>query len=32
MKKLRTPDEILPAYLYLLGPDSQGVTGESLDA
>lgn len=29
---LKTPDEVLPAYIYLLGPDSQGVTGESLDA
>ncbi len=28
---LKTPDEILPAYLYLLGPDSRDVTGESLD-
>lgn len=30
--QLMTPEEILPVYLYLLGPDSQGVTGESLDA
>ena len=30
--KLRGPEEILPTYVYLLGPDSQGVTGESLDA
>lgn len=30
--QLKTPDEILPTYLYLLGPDSQGVTGQSLDA
>lgn len=30
--KLRRPEEILPTYVYLLGPDSQGVTGESLDA
>jgi NAD(P)-dependent dehydrogenase (short-subunit alcohol dehydrogenase family) len=29
---LKTPDEVLSLYLYLLGPDSQGVTGESLDA
>jgi NAD(P)-dependent dehydrogenase (short-subunit alcohol dehydrogenase family) len=28
---LKTPDEVLPAYIYLLGPDSHGVTGESLD-
>ena len=25
-------DEILPPYMYLLGPDSKGVTGQSLDA
>lgn len=30
--QLKTPDEILSTYLYLLGPDSQGVTGQSLDA
>jgi NAD(P)-dependent dehydrogenase (short-subunit alcohol dehydrogenase family) len=29
---LKTPNEILPPYIYLLGPDSKGVTGESLDA
>lgn len=29
---LKRPDQILAAYLYLLGPDSRGVTGESLDA
>ena len=29
---LKGPDEILAAYLYLLGEDSKGVTGESLDA
>ncbi|MFQ5983664.1 MAG: YciK family oxidoreductase [Woeseiaceae bacterium] len=29
---LKTPAEILPVYIYLLGPDSQGVTAESLDA
>lgn len=29
---LRKPEEILPAYLYLLGPDSAGVTGQSFDA
>ncbi len=28
---LKTPAEILPTYLYLLGPDSRDVTGESLD-
>lgn len=30
--KLKTPEDILPTYIYLLGPDSKGVTGESLDA
>lgn len=29
---LMTPDQVLPVYIYLLGPDSQGITGESLDA
>ena len=29
---LKTPEEILPTYLYLLGSDSRGVTGQSLDA
>lgn len=29
---LKGPDDILPAYIYLLGPDSKGVTGQSLDA
>lgn len=29
--KLKKPEEILPTYLYLLGPDSRGVTGQSLD-
>ncbi len=29
---LKRPEEILAAYLYLLGPDSQGVTGQSFDA
>ena len=29
---LKTPEQILSPYLYLLGPDSQGVTGRSLDA
>lgn len=26
------PEQIMPAYLYLLGPDSRGVTGGSFDA
>lgn len=29
---LPQPDDILAAYLYLLGPDSHGVTGRSFDA
>ena len=29
--KLKRPEEILAPYIYLLGPDSKGVTGESLD-
>jgi len=29
---LKTPEEILATYIYLLGPDSKGVTGQSLDA
>jgi NAD(P)-dependent dehydrogenase (short-subunit alcohol dehydrogenase family) len=29
---LKRPEEILATYLYLLGPDSRGVTGESFDA
>ena len=29
---LKRPDEILAPYVYLLGPDSKGVTGESIDA
>ena len=29
---LKRPDEILATYLYLLGPDSKGVTGQSFDA
>lgn len=27
-----SPDEILPAYLYLMGDDSVGMTGQALDA
>lgn len=30
--QLRTPEQILAPYLYLLGPDGKGVTGESFDA
>ena len=29
--KLRTPREILPTYIFLLGPDSGDITGQSLD-
>lgn len=29
---LPTPAQIMPAYLYLMGEDSHGVTGESVDA
>jgi len=29
---LKRPEEILAPYVYLLGPDSKGVTGESFDA
>ncbi len=27
-----TPAEIMPVYLYLMGPDSQKITGQALDA
>lgn len=30
--RLKTPEEILGVYLYLLGPDSRGVSGRSFDA
>ncbi|MFL0797213.1 MAG: YciK family oxidoreductase [Cellvibrionaceae bacterium] len=29
---LKTPADIMPTYLYLMGPDSEGVSGESVDA
>jgi NAD(P)-dependent dehydrogenase (short-subunit alcohol dehydrogenase family) len=29
---LKTPEEILAPYIFLLGPESKGVTGESFDA
>ncbi|MDJ0929330.1 MAG: YciK family oxidoreductase [Gammaproteobacteria bacterium] len=29
---LPQPEDIMAAYLYLMGPDSRGVTGQSLDA
>ena len=30
--KLKTPEDILPSYLWLLGPDSREVHGQSIDA
>ena len=30
--KVRRPEEILSTYVYLLGPDCRGMTGQSLDA
>ena len=29
---LKRPEDILAPYIYLLGPDSKGITGESFDA
>lgn len=29
---IATPEAIMPLYLYLMGKDSQGITGQSLDA
>ncbi|MGB0204898.1 MAG: YciK family oxidoreductase [Neptuniibacter sp.] len=29
---LKTPEDIMPLYLYLMGPDSNDVNGQSLDA
>ena len=29
---LKRPEDILASYIFLLGPDSKGITGESLDA
>lgn len=29
---LKRPEDILSSYIYLLGPDSKGVTGRSIDA
>lgn len=31
-ESLPRPEDVLGAYLYLLGPDSRGTTGQSLDA
>ena len=30
--KLKKPEDILAPYIYLLGPDSRGITGQSFDA
>lgn len=30
-KRLKTPADIMAPYLYLLGPDSKGLTGQSID-
>ena len=27
-----TPEEIMPLYLYLMGPQSKGINGQSMDA
>lgn len=29
---LRTPQQVMPAYVYLIGPDSKGISGQSVDA
>ncbi|QTF91128.1 YciK family oxidoreductase [Halomonas sp. BM-2019] len=31
-ESLRAPEEIMPSYLWLMGPESQGHTGEKFDA
>ncbi|SEI37913.1 NAD(P)-dependent dehydrogenase, short-chain alcohol dehydrogenase family [Allopseudospirillum japonicum] len=31
-QSLLTPEEIMPTYLYLMGADSRGVTGQAFDA
>lgn len=31
-RTLKSPDQIMGAYLYLMGPDSRGISGQSLDA
>ena len=32
IRPVEKPEDILAAYVYLLGPDSKGVTGQSIDA
>ena len=29
---VKAPEELMPLYLYLMGPDSTGITGQSFDA
>jgi hypothetical protein len=29
---VKTPEEIMPSYLFLIGNDSEDVTGQSLNA
>ena len=31
-KSIASPADIMPAYLYLMGPDSKGINGQSIDA
>lgn len=31
-QSVKTPEELMPLYLYLLGPDSTGLSGQSFDA
>ncbi|OLO05490.1 YciK family oxidoreductase [Salinicola socius] len=31
-QRLRTPEEIMPTYLWLMGPDSLGLSGQAFDA
>lgn len=31
-QSLRTPEDIMPTYLWLMGPDSAGISGEKCDA
>ncbi|MDH4573194.1 YciK family oxidoreductase [Salinicola acroporae] len=31
-QRLRTPEEIMPTYLWLMGRDSEGISGEAFDA
>jgi len=31
-QSVKAPEELMPLYLYLLGPDSAGISGQSFDA